>query len=281
MSYRCLVNHTLKWACGGVCLAVFTAEPKPSANPVAEQGSATFCQSPPAAAPAAGSGRTYICLFRQHIRTLLQMGLKCGRKHPKRLCNVPSAISCNICGMYRVHSIRDSDDGSDSDPGTSGQSSAQNRGGRPINWFRKHHFRDCGTEVSDNRKILECKHCEVKVSSRVIDLKKHLVKECRNIASEVKTECEKQVVSSTVAVKRPFSGLSRTSLKLHEGHVAQFMHPKVPQHQQAVLNRKMFLLFCMNGLPFHVANSPYFLDFVQGLNKNFKPAGMAWMLSPY
>lgn len=51
------------------------------------------------------------------------------------------------------------------------------------------------------------------------------------------------------------------------------MHPKVPKQQQAVLDRKMFLLFCMNGIPFNVADSPYFLDFVLSLNMSFKPVG--------
>ena len=45
-------------------VAVLAAEPKPSANQVAEPGSATFCLSP----PQAGSGRTYGCLIRKHIK---------------------------------------------------------------------------------------------------------------------------------------------------------------------------------------------------------------------
>ena len=44
--------------------------------------------------------------------------------------------------------------------------------------------------------------------------------------------------------------------------VGQHMHPKVPKQQQAMLNRKMFLMFCMNSIPFNVADSPYFLDFI-------------------
>ncbi|CAK0733675.1 hypothetical protein CVIRNUC_000314 [Coccomyxa viridis] len=33
----------------------------------------------------------------------------------------------------------------------------------------------------------------------------------------------------------------------------------------------------MNGIPFHVADSPYFLDFLQALNKSFKPAGFTML----
>ena len=43
---------------------MFVAEPKPSANLVAEPSSAMFCLSP----PQAGSGRTYGCLIRKHMK---------------------------------------------------------------------------------------------------------------------------------------------------------------------------------------------------------------------
>ena len=54
--------------------AVLVAEPKPSANLVAELTSATFCRSP----PAAGSGRTYGCLFGKHPKSCCKQQ---GRQH--------------------------------------------------------------------------------------------------------------------------------------------------------------------------------------------------------
>jgi hypothetical protein len=168
-----------------------------------------------------------------------------------------------------------SEQGSESDQGTSGQSSTINRGGRPQNWFRATHFDDTGASGSHNRKQLRCKHCKTLVESRVELLKKHCLKECRVIPPEMRKECEKHIADSHVPAKRPATGLSRSSIKQQEVDVGQYMHPQVPKQQQALLNRKMFLLFCMNGIPFNVADSPYFLDFVTSLNKSFKPVGIA------
>ena len=176
--------------------------------------------------------------------------------------------------MQRLQSILNTSQGSDSDQGTSGQSSTVNRGGRPHNWFRKTHFSDSDADVKHNRKCVKCKHCSVDVPSRVELLQRHCLKECKRIAPELRRECETQIVGSTVPAKRPISGLSRSALKQQVEDVGQYMHPKVPRQQQAVLNRKMFMLFCMNGIPFNVADSPYFLDFILSLNQSFKPAGI-------
>ena len=166
-----------------------------------------------------------------------------------------------------------SDQGSESEQGTSGQSSAVNRGGRPRSWFAKTHFNDTDADGKHNRRMLECKHCTQLVESRGELLKKHCLKECKQIPPVQRRECEQQVVDSTVAAKRPATGLSRSSIKQQEADVGHYMHPKVPKQQQAMLNRKMFLMFCMNGIPFNVADSAYFLDFIQSLNKSFQPAG--------
>ncbi len=106
-------------------------------------------------------------------------------------------------------------------------------------------------------------------------LKKHCLGECKAITAVQRRECERQIAEDTVPAKRPATGLSRSSIKKQEADVGQYMHPKVPKQQQAVLNRKMFLMFCMNGISFHVADLPYFLDFVLSLNRSFKPAGRA------
>ena len=59
--------------------------------------------------------------------------------------------------------------------------------------------------------------------------------------------CDKKVVHSTVPAERPVTGLSCSSIKEQEGDMGQYMHSKVPRQQQAVMNRRMVLLFCMNG----------------------------------
>ena len=182
--------------------------------------------------------------------------------------------------MNRLQSLASSgtredsnDQGSESDQGTSGQ--ALNRGGRPANWFRREQFKDADAGGNHNRKIVVCKHCNTAVVSRVQYLQKHCLKECKSIPPEMRSECENKIRQSTVPAKRPVPGLSRSSVKQQEAEIGQYMHPKLPKQQQAVLNRKLFLLFCMNAIPFHVADSPYFLDFILSLNKSFKPAGRA------
>lgn len=178
--------------------------------------------------------------------------------------------------MYRVQSLLDTEEASNSDQGTSGQSSTFNRGGRPQNWFRKTHFKDLSdAQGNHNRKVLACKSCGEKVESRILYLQKHCLVDCKVITAVQRRECERQIAEDTVPAKRPATGLSRSSIKKQEADVGQYMHPTVPKQQQAVLNRKMFLMFCMNGISFHVADSPYFLDFVLSLNKSFKPAGRA------
>ena len=154
----------------------------------------------------------------------------------------------------------------------SGQSSNINRGGRPPNYFRKNHFNVTEEAGRNNRKPLRCLHCDQLVESRVELLQKHCLKECRQIPPELKKACEDHIVATTVPAKRPCSTLSRSSLKQQAPDVGVFMH-RVPPQQQDVLNRKLFLMFCMNAIPFRVADSPYFLDFIQYANKAFKPAG--------
>ena len=96
------------------------------------------------------------------------------------------------------------------------------------------------------------------------------MKDCTAITAEMKRECEQQIANSAAPHKRPATGLSRSSIKQQEAGVGQYMNPKVPKQRQAELNRKMFLLFCMSGIAFHVADSPYFLNFVMNLNKSFR-----------
>ena len=168
---------------------------------------------------------------------------------------------------------------SESEQGTSGHSFSLNRGGRPQNWFRKTHFQDTSEEHGHNRKKVQCLHCDILIASRVDTLQKHCLKECRQIAPELRRECETQIVATTASVKRPCSGLSRQSIRQQEASVGKYMQQIIPPDQRAVLNRKLFVLFRMNGIPFHVADSPYFLDFLQALNKSFKPAGRAGTVS--
>jgi len=61
-----------------------------------------------------------------------------------------------------------SDQGSESDQETSGQSwHCLNRGGRPQNWFRRTHIKESYAEGHHNRKKLQCLHCDQIVESRV------------------------------------------------------------------------------------------------------------------
>ena len=60
----CRSIYTEKAVSVGGTHSVFVAEPKPSANLVAEPSSAMFCLSP----PQAGSGRTYGCLIRKQMK---------------------------------------------------------------------------------------------------------------------------------------------------------------------------------------------------------------------
>ena len=48
-------------------------------------------------------------------------------------------------------------------------------------------------------------------------------------------KCENQIVDSTVAAKRPATGLSRSSIKQQEADVGQYMHSNVPKQQQAMV----------------------------------------------
>ena len=177
--------------------------------------------------------------------------------------------------LYSQAQAGSSDQGSESDQGASGQSSSLNRGGRPQNWFRKTHFKDTSEGHSHNRKKVQCLHCSTLIESRIETLQKHCLKECKEIAPGLRKECETHLVTTTASAKRPCSGLSRQLIRQQEASVGKYMQQTIPPGQQAVLNRKLFLLFCMNGIPFHVADSPYFLDFLQALNKSYKPAGRA------
>ena len=73
-----------------------------------------------------------------------------------------------------------SDQGSDSDQGTSGQSSTLNRGGRPQNWFIRTHFKESYAEGHHNRKKLQCLHCDQIVESRVDYLQKQCLIELKS-----------------------------------------------------------------------------------------------------
>ena len=65
---------------------------------------------------------------------------------------------------------------------------------------------------------------------------KHCLGECKAITAVQRRECERQIAEDTVPAKRPATGLSRSSIKKQEADVGQYMHPKVPKQQQAVLN---------------------------------------------
>ena len=156
--------------------------------------------------------------------------------------------------MDRIDSLRtggtqagSSDQGSGSDQGTS---APVNRGGRPPNWFRQTQFTD-KTEAGrgkHNRVDCECMYCNKIVSSRVADLQKHCLTECKKISPQLKRQCEQHIADSTVSHKRPNLGPARSSAKQQDADVGRYMHPKVSGHQLAQLNRKMFLFFCMCGI---------------------------------
>ena len=77
---------------------MLAAEPKPSANQVAELGSATFCLSP----PQAGSGRTCGCLIGKHMKSCHKWALSAvggiltalvkSHRPPNAICMIKTAF---------------------------------------------------------------------------------------------------------------------------------------------------------------------------------------------
>lgn len=180
------------------------------------------------------------------------------------------------------------DEGEAADSGCPEVSSKARPGGKAPGGYRDHV--ENGSELNKSkRRDFDCKYCDHRfISTRPEDVYKHLTDMCPGVTSAIRQKVSEQFADKLPALvpaakrlrsrlgKQPAtsrpaaSGGSGTSGSMHRFTGAS---ERCPPLVQTSLDTKAARAFIHAGIPFHAANDPFFVEWIQELRPSYQPPG--------
>jgi hypothetical protein len=196
-------------------------------------------------------------------------------------CRPPLAVA-HHCKVFTVHRSYDIDSmasnltgGSQASSASGGKSQA-GRKGAPI--FEKDVAFDGLGTFTNSRQNRRCRFCKCSFKALTKDVAcKHILHECK--ADPGPDQAARDAAHATLAAGEEAAG-SASLPPLPDGRkkrkttLDDFVDSKaVPKDLKKTYDTALFRFLVMAGLSFAAVDSPYFLQFVELLRPNYKPAG--------
>ena len=139
------------------------------------------------------------------------------------------------------------------------------------------HYTLSNYNATTYRYTARCNFCsQTFASARLESVKKHLLTQCKKVTPELKDSISAEIAKKAVAAESLGVSLGKKSLKrgaTQSPLSASFDTKKITPQVQKELDTKLLRTLIMDGLPFALADSPWFLDFVRALRPNYVPSG--------
>ncbi|GAQ90649.1 hypothetical protein KFL_006670070 [Klebsormidium nitens] len=146
------------------------------------------------------------------------------------------------------------------------------RPGRPKGEVWEHFEKISGPDAS-KRHVVRCNHCNKESTGRVEQMVIHIANECGKAPTEERMKMLEKLGAKADAADENPAKKQKGSTGVQQRINYHVDTSKVTAAQKKALDLKLLLLFVMCGIPFMVASSPWFLDFVHALRPNYNPAG--------
>ena len=127
-------------------------------------------------------------------------------------------------------------------------------------------------------------HCpKVFSDGRLEYLKRHITNECTEVPAHIKLDLVQRLAQQAVRAEqlKDSSRKAKKRSKVDNGQqdrsqsrLVEHFDSRAPSQDQAnTLDTKLLRMLIMNGVPFNVVRSPWFLDFIAELRPAYIPAG--------
>lgn len=161
--------------------------------------------------------------------------------------------------------------------------------GKPPHWSWKWFEKSGAVNASTNRCTAKCKACGAEMAGRTELMPKHVI-DCQLTTPEDKAEVQQKLSAAAGAgarvpvpagVKRGRTQVtedetSANSLKRPVSQSGFRMYApalKMAVSQRQELDTKLVRLFACGGLPFHVVDTPFWINYVRTLNPGYVQPG--------